>query len=701
MKTRAILLITAILIAFLFTTAQGATAPVSDAIFADDFAIINDDLLIRKDNNYFLRSVDGLTAELSNASALQPVIIDNLGFDWDTGIVYQPQIENKNELTWVIIAETDEELLTYMRDSHDLVFVNNALFLSIPNFEHMAIGIYQYSFNNHSLNQLNITGAHTIALYDEANILIACYDAENKKHKLYIRNATTNEQFLWGEMNNVLPEQMAGLTYDKMNKCAYFVLDSHVYRWHKDGEPVIIGNISSNTSVKNAAVTSNGEYWLQDSKRLMPYSLETYSPKRTLTIAGEYYSGDLNPQFADMYPEITVRNLKNEFYTMDQMLNDLTTRQATADILILNVSSGIYSAMVNKEFCVDMKMSGKLREFTQSLYQIFQEWTISGDSIYAIPIEIYPEVLISINESLMKELGISKPETYQQLLALYSDWDNINNDYSTQYALYGSGFATGRSWILNDFTNIYIASLAKDAPLDFEAPVYLSTLSYLDNIYMPPLPDNRNSDESETLLIHNYPLLPSDMDSFMARNGFAALPLKVAADYEAAIPTSLILMVVNAASSNQDIAIKYIECLVDNYPAQARIKFVDRTTEPIENESYADNLSVYCGTKNEIERMLEQAEPEDVQSLKTQLADVELAIIENETMRWFISSNDIQKYQSLIPYIRILPGIGYSYFSSLPNLQMLLYEYENGKIPAETFAKRLNSIQERIRMERE
>ena len=42
------------------------------------------------------------------------------------------------------------------------------------------------------------------------------------------------------------------------------------------------------------------------------------------------------------------------------------------------------------------------------------------------------------------------------------------------------------------------------------------------------------------------------------------------------------LFMVNAASPNQELAIKYLECLAKNYPPQQRILLFDSFREPVE-----------------------------------------------------------------------------------------------------------------------
>ncbi len=683
---------------------------VSDISNIRSFAGIDGGLILENTEGYYWKDSSGVLTTLhvpDDVNRDSFTLIDGYGIDTITGAVYQPIITNHDSLAWLKVVDENDDLVELLGRCLDIAVIDNSIYISAFSEDDLIVDIYQYSIVDRFVERVSDNNIHAITSYQNSQLMVAGFDTQNRGYTFYLWDPKTLTETLWGEMDG--PHSLSkvwGLTYSASENVAYFVLEDRVYRLEQGQSPEIIGYLSDNPSMVNAAVLGDGTYCINVKGRLQAFSIEGFSKRRMLTIAGEFLSSDMNPSFSKLYPEIDVRMLSDDTFSADQVLLDLTTHQAQADIFTLNVSSGIYSAIQEKGFCFDLSQSKILHDFTLELYPEIYKWVVSDGSITAFPVELHTDSLLAINELVMAELGLDKPATFQDLITLYAQWDDISSIHADAYTLSTWQPIAHSHRMIADFTNLYISSIPEGEPRDFEAKAYIDTLAYLDEKSML-FPTQRSENETEyseedfesfTLLITSYPLL--NTDSCGSESNFIAMPLAIDKNHTAVIPASLKVLAVNAASPNIDIAIKYLECLANNYPAESSIMFLNKPAVPIENAVYAENKQTYSQMKEDLLVLLENAKPEEEASLKSKLDEVEFALWETEMLRWYISQEDIERYQAIAPLIRILPDDGFKFYLTLPNMQLLVHEYVNEEITATEFARRFNAIQKMINAER-
>lgn len=656
-------------------------------------------LLIQQKDTYTLFDENGTETALSinnNPFASFPKLAQGYGFDLDTGAIYQPTIAD-DCLTWSEIAKPSQQLADLLAQGQDVVLLNGGVYVSVPVDDQLWMDVYQYSLDDQTSTKLSFTDVYAIGGYDDTQLLIVCNDILTMQYQFYVWNQETGKRSIWGEMDNsFLLDQFSGMVYDKPNQCVCFSLGDRVYRWESGKTPSIIGYRASLTLATAAALAPDGTYLCLANAQLQRFSSEMFTQTRTLTLSGSSFSSDMNPAFAQQYPEIPVHFLWD--YSTEQLLTDLTTRQAQADIFVMNTSYELYDMLRKKGFCADLSSSSSLVAFTNELYPEIYQWAVWEERPIAVPYELSTSYIIGINESLQKELNIETPKTYKELITLYAQWEDINAAHGDAYTLYSSGFATERSIMTYHFTDLYIASTPE--PLDFEDPAFVDMLTYMDqcnsSIWRSEV---GSSDTRMPLLKDGLPLLATDTGMPSDQPNYVAMPIQLDEDHEAIIPASLTMLVVNAASPNQDIAIKYLECLVGDYGAEASIMLLDKPAEPVEDDAYQENMAYYTKEKEDLLAKLSKADPAEKAELEEQLDFTNICLWECKAMRWYISQEDIEKYQAIAPAIRILPGVSAGYYSSLPNMSKTWHDYVNEIIPAAEYVKKLNNIQKMINAE--
>lgn len=168
-----------------------------------------------------------------------------------------------------------------------------------------------------------------------------------------------------------------------------------------------------------------------------------------LTIAGESLSSSMNPAFTVEHPEVTVQFQLGEEYTVNQLLLDLTSKQATADIYVLSISSGLLNALCEKGFCMDLSTSKIITDFSTTLYPQIRSHVYNHEKCIGVPYALFSNQSFGFNTKLGKTLNIDAPQTYNDLIELFAAWPDICENTNTESPFY---LSTGTIF---DFGNGY------------------------------------------------------------------------------------------------------------------------------------------------------------------------------------------------------------------------------------------------------
>ena len=431
---------------------------------------------------------------------------------------------------------------------------------------------------------------------------------------------------------------------------------------------------------------------------------------KTLTIAGESFSTGMNPAFATEHPEVTVRYQGGEEYTVNQLLLDLTTQQATADIYSLTVSSGLLDAVREKGLCENLSASKIIMGFTAALTPQVRGQVADGDVCIGVPYELYSNQSFGFNTELGKALNIDAPRTYRELIDLFAaspeNSESIGEDRPA-YLSTGTFSPEGTvSRLLRYGMDAYIAQQPVAETLTFDTEDFRSFMTTLEQARakLKLLTDAdssaANDNSGDTLLHEAEPILRTQDDA--AANPDATEPLLLAFtdNGQACIPTELTVLIVNRFSEHKEIALQYLECLVAHYPAYERILVCEGERNPVEAEQYQENRAFYMESRLALEAQLQAADTEQArQRVREQLAETDACIKEIESLRWQIDAGAIRRYSAIAPYLRLMPRVSYSYYFSLPNARQLLLKFIQGEMGAEEFVRQFDSVQRMINRE--
>ena len=427
-----------------------------------------------------------------------------------------------------------------------------------------------------------------------------------------------------------------------------------------------------------------------------------------LTIAGESLSSSMNPAFTVEHPEVTVQFQWGEEYTVNQLLLDLTSKQATADIYVLSISSGLLNALCEKGFCMDLSTSKIITDFSTTLYPQVRSHVYNREKCIGVPYALFSNQSFGFNTKLGKTLNIDAPQTYNDLIELFAAWPDICENTNAEYPFYlSTGTFTGTmSRLLRYGVDAYIAEQPDNSYISFDTEEFHSFISILDQSRekLAFLTDEhsgwKSDNPDDSLIIESYPLLVTQSDENVDLDNIKPLILSIAENENACIPTDMTVFTVNTSSEHKDIAIQYLECLVEHYPSYQQMLVCNGEKKPVEEDNYQENLAYYAELQDDLKTRLGNADTQEArQSLHEQLAETDACIQENENLRWYISQNAIDHYTVIAPYLKMMPRVSFAYYFSLPNARKLLLEFIGGKISGDTFIQQFDQIQRIINLE--
>lgn len=425
--------------------------------------------------------------------------------------------------------------------------------------------------------------------------------------------------------------------------------------------------------------------------------------QQVLVISGQSYSSEMNPVFAIKYPNIIVK-FNNNANTVDQLLLDITTNYAAADIYVLNLSSGLFNAARKKGIALDLSTSPELSDFSDRMVSFIRDEIQDDKGLYGIPYTAQSRQIFAFNKSIAKELGISQPKSLRELATIYADWptrNDVGDYFLTSMPLWN---AFNRFLIYG--IDSYIVENNVDGYISFDTDEFRKYISELEQLREPlSMLNDEHSGWKEhihdrSLFVEQYPLLKTQEDIGIQTDNLVPIAMSFSDDASPVIPVDLSVFMINAASEKKDIAIDYLECLVQNYPPEQRIIFDDSFREPIEQVYYLENKTAYTREMNHLKESLLAPENKEKKLLiENEISKVSQILDEIESDRWKITAEDISGYDAIKQYICLLPRISYEYYDSIPSTKLLFFKFVNGETSANMFVDSLSHVQHLINVE--
>lgn len=493
-----------------------------------------------------------------------------------------------------------------------------------------------------------------------------------------------------GEITTLAPMpaiQAGAITYDAATDTVFCSDSSYVYRFNKDftaSEPVgyLIGSGSSSRSYAHAVIYRNHYLvtdWNSEDHIIAATIDPSLLPTRTLRLTNAWYMDEAIRSFAKEHPDVAIEYIDVPGYTAEAVQSHMQSPQA-ADVYNLNLPYMPYAALRHYGLLADLSSSDKLMKLVSSMYPNMTEAYLEDGKLYGLPVYISASMMGYYSKAFEKA-GLTEedvPTNFDELLDFLANWYYDYYDDYPEIGLFEWSPALRGAMFNLIFQQQVMNCQAKGEPLTFRTPEMQRLLNRLDSQEMKTVFDalGPKADENGMLVgglgayseVYEEPtVLFSDYyDPLPQRynrwNPPEPMMLRLSENDDPAIEANLVLMVINRASQNQDLAMELLEYLSDHLGVDLLTAMVPEVSDPIEVEYYQDNVKFYheriAAMEAEIAKLQEKGEDDEANALaiseyQEQINWYQEYLVQmEEEERWAFSEEDIAYYkENVAPYL--------------------------------------------------
>ena len=485
------------------------------------------------------------------------------------------------------------------------------------------------------------------------------YDSETgewKPYQVYEVNPVTGEKTLFGEIKS---SNVSGMRYDP-EKHTLFYLDGTKIMGLRRGEAAVQWGFIPSSIYTSTTEVIGGTFLAADWNACYLRNLtENFRTDNELTTYG-VYQREASRQFAKQYPDVPV-------YTYDGSLNGNenvleTMRAGDIDIISMNIAYGSYETFRDKGYCMDLSGSKVITDYISRLYDPFKAEAVYKDRVVAIPTGAYSSGWYAFNEAL-ESVGLSREDVPTNLVDLSEFLNEWNDDYAEDHPdvvpmmLYGN---STRQTLAYTYLEKYLKEFdATGKELRFDTEEFRTVMQALDSIrsdnYELEMPEDGDDEAWESfwsrgeLLSQDYSVV-GDWYPYGNRENMTFIPMTLTPDTEYHEGVTLNMVFINPWSKHQDLAVAYLECLVESIlGTQEEYTMCADMTEPLENPSFdrmVESINEYIA---QLRVNLDTVEDDEQKEILAQLLEEEEKYAgQMEQYRYTISEEALKYYQEEI-----------------------------------------------------
>lgn len=323
-----------------------------------------------------------------------------------------------------LAAASDEPVgpgfVDFVRGNVDTVVVEGAAFGARYNDGSM-MQLARHDFAKDETEELLSAASVAIAAFADSRLFLAVHKMSEQQHVLAIYDPASRSRETWCELTGGSPfDAIKGIAYDPSGGSACFLLGEKAYACARGQAPTEIELIPgiSGTGVRGAVMSPDGLYCVLGDDAVYMLDATRTDPVRPLRIGGDAMGSDMNPMFAQRYPDIPVAIVWSSSLSDESAQVVLMTGATAIDLFTVQVTNDVYRAMLKKGYAADLSGNEKLQGFAAGLRPFTAQPLYENEKLLAIPYGLSVHGLPGVNTALADELGIAVPATYRELMAL-------------------------------------------------------------------------------------------------------------------------------------------------------------------------------------------------------------------------------------------------------------------------------------------
>lgn len=515
--------------------------------------------------------------------------------------------------------------------------------------------------------------------------------------------------------------ECGGVTWEQETDTIYYADTSSVYRIQNGGEAEKCGVL--NPSYGNSdtyAVAVGGLYALRDYSTETGVSVTTTDPAlmptRTLKLAFGW-ADDVVRGFANAHPDVAIE-IAESVWDAQAITQEMVNGTNAADAYRLSMSSGIFSSLRDKGYCLDLSGNEVLTAAVGAMYPHLTEQLYRDGKLCAVPASISANVDFSYYPYVMEAMGLTEedmPTTWLEMMDFIERWYyDLAPEWEDDFELVEYGGNLSYEGLVSDlFTSQMLSCLGKGEMLSFNQPEFLACLKRLEEIR--PLLDEMFGGDDEMMggtvvyyggddytpsyLFSGYGSVLENAGGNIMNDVWRTEPLALSMsdESEGYIGAYMNLYFINPRSENQDLAMEFLEYAMENMEDESRIMLCPDANEAVEWAYYETQMKNAQENLEQVQKMMEEADPDQMADMQMWLENAENYVQYVEASRWAYSEEAIAEYRKIADRLVLYNSDWAS--GDTTNIQNTMSRYIDGNMTAEQFVKEFDRIVTMMQME--
>ena len=637
----------------------------------------------------------------------------------------QATMGNAIALDWAIVfpgvASESVENATIPRQVYTSFFIDNMLYLQLSAsdiVDWQTSVLYRFDIETGKGEQLHAgQDMVSVCAYKDGKLLTIHFDQneyvksrEDAKYLPCVQVFEPDTKRFTDELFKLTDTNAVALAYDATTDGIYFSRGNTVMYKTSNAELKVLSYLplSRVDRFAQGMLIGNLFYGLYIPDRLLVRALSPENrPNDTLRVAGALFEweGRLGYwEFTNKYPDVSVVSLDyGRGWDAEDVFLDMKTDTA-ADIYILSSIDSL-EMLIEKDYCADLTDKAIIFDAVKAMYPHLTDYCFKDGKLYALPFHFYPEEIWAYSPSLLEEIGLTHddlPTTFSGFLDFIVEWVEI---YSPDFPHLKLAEYQSHKWrddlVLKIFRQQISYCISKEIPVTFDTPEMRALLTKLDSI-ASVLAQLDSSEATNNIFAEDTPLtgLFSLGHPLLGPNysHFADyIPLRMSYIEDAPMFTLLntMLLIVNPASPNQELAKNLLAELATNIEPPFRIMLEPNYNEPLISIYGQNQVTFYEQLVKEKQAAYDAADEAEKKTASDVLEDAKRQLNKAEDEKYGISIAQIEAYRNLAH--TVLPMTGeHSFFVRAENLSTLFSRYFGQQITADQYITETEKVLQRM-----
>ncbi|MDO5378550.1 MAG: hypothetical protein Q4G52_09470 [Clostridia bacterium] len=445
---------------------------------------------------------------------------------------------------------------------------------------------------------------------------------------------------------------IGGIAVDEAEHALYFAEQGELKRMEGGNPPETIAYTyavwdSTQDGTIFCASYADGLYtYLSSARTLETERVQPVNETRVLRIAGGE-KDDAYERFMQSYPDVHVIVDIPALSATDIQLA-VTADMDRADLFVVDIYDG-YRELRDKGYIAPLQ-SDELSSFVQELYPVIRQSLMSGEDLMAIP-SYFCLTPWAVNETLWRKILGDRPypATYAQLIDLLEQWDAQAYPEVTPIEFGGSN-----AMLLKTLVRQFILQQAHEQEaIAFDTPEMFELFRRILALDREPVETDLQEDAfiaMEKLLFFSPMSEYGVYDEGENRIVPIAPPVLCEGDRQT-VPVQMRVYVLNPRSKVADLALAYLQDVVDTYPAVMKASIIQGWSTPHLSERAQREWDTLTARLAELKQAV-QAHP-DSERIRQEMDSCEDSLAYIEQYGYDVSPESIEMYASLAAYMDI------------------------------------------------